>query len=182
MGLFDYKVLKERHIEDTARLYSNAAAHVEYYTKMYGKNSCSADIYVNFKQDVAESIRKGLCVGFFDEGDLTGALLAIDWYEYEDRNRAALDHMFLPELKTTQDIKTVMHRTRNKSYFIYAVLVEKGLRGRGIATHMLQTFMKKVGKSTIVTDCVYENANAMWENNGFTIETVSEELKLAIRK
>lgn len=175
------RVLNENDIEEVSRFYAQAGRNVAYYQEMFDTIDCSEEIYKNFKPDVAASIRTGYCWGVYEHGVLVGCILAVDWKLYAEQHPTLLDHMFIPEKQTTKDIKKFISDITGPVVFVYAVIIEDSRRCQGHATALIKRLTKALNKQcTIVSDCIYDNANSMWLNNGYKIDQISDVLKLAV--
>lgn len=183
MGIKLTRMLKETDIEDTSRFYADSAKYVPYFQKMFGVTDCTEELYKNFRPDITAAIRSGGCMGMFEDGVMIAAVLAVDWYKYQQEYPTLFAHMFLPELETTEQMVKYCANLGGPVMFVFATLVRDNKRAQGNMTKLLKKFAKQFGsQANIVSDCVYDYASTTWLKNGFKVEQLSDELQLAVKE
>jgi len=159
--------LTESDIEDVIELYADTCKNVEYYQKLFNKFDCKDEIKLSFKPDVTAAIRTGLCLGMFEKNKLIGCLLAIDWFQYKEKEYALFKHMFDVTRDYTKQLIDYAQQF-DKVYFIFAVGIMNGRRCQGNATALIKHFDILVPKDvTVITDCIYSLSNSMWLSQGY---------------
>lgn len=183
MGIKLTRMLKETDIEDTSRFYADSAKYVPYFQNMFGVHDCTEELYKNFRPDITAAIRSGGCLGMFEDSVMIAAVLAVDWYKYQQEYPTLFAHMFLPELETTKLMVEYCSELSGPVMFVFATLVRDNKRAQGNMTKLLKKFAKQFGsQANIVSDCIYDYASATWLKNGFKVEHLSNDLKLAVKE
>lgn len=176
MGFFKNKIrkLNESDIDDVIELYADTCKYNIYFQEMFNKQDCKEEIKRDFAPDVAAAIRTGLCLGCFEKGKLIGCILSVDWFRYFEEEHALFKHMFDLSLSTTHNLVNYMNQF-SKAYFVFAIGVADGKRCQGNATALIKHYVTVVPKdTTIVSDCMYPLADAMWLSHGFIILPIGD--------
>lgn len=158
--------LTESDISDAIELYADTCRFDSDYQQMFGVKDCKQNIIQDFSPDVIAAVRLGICLGIYERKEIIGCILSINWFRYLEEEPALFHHMFKSELESTKKLVEYMYQFP-EAYFIFAMGVKNGKRCQGNGSAMLRHYMKLIGKTPVVSDCIYSQAVSLWLGQSF---------------